>query len=394
MNRSKHRGGQLAGSYPSRKSISAVIGCVCAVNTAAIALTFLSGCERRALPAQGSAPNVVVERSEPVRSVGATTSFAPVVERVAPSVVSVYSTRNARGRAWNPLTDAPMLRRFFGQDGEGGGPARSRQEQSLGSGVVVSRDGYILTNNHVVDGADEIRVATADSREFAAKLVGVDPATDIAVLKVVDGELPPATLADSTLIRVGDLAFAIGNPFGVGQTVTMGIISATERTGFGITEYEDFIQTDAAVNPGNSGGPLIDAEGRVIGINTAILSRSGGNQGIGFSVPINLARFTMEQLIKNGRVIRGYLGIYIEPPTPGSGTAAGPSRQTRRRYSWILTQFAGQERGAQTGRCRGGDQWQQDCRQPGIKARDRTARPGINHPIADPSPGKGDTDRS
>jgi S1-C subfamily serine protease len=136
----------------------------------------------------------------------------------------------------------------------------------------------------------------------------------MAVLRIEPGQVPPATLTDSSKIRVGDLAFAIGNPFGVGQTVTMGIVSATERTGFGITEYEDFIQTDAAVNPGNSGGPLIDAEGRVMGINTAILSRSGGNQGIGFSVPINLVRFTMEQLIKNGRVIRGYLGIYIDSP--------------------------------------------------------------------------------
>jgi Do/DeqQ family serine protease len=209
-----------------------------------------------------------------------------------------------------------MLRRFFGENGP------PRREQSLGSGVIISEEGYILTNNHVIDGADEVRIAMVDGRELIAKVVGVDPATDMAVLKIPSGDLPAAVLADSSDIRVGDLAFAIGNPFGVGQTVTMGIISATERTGFGITEYEDFIQTDAAVNPGNSGGPLIDAEGRVIGINTAILSRSGGFHGIGFAVPINLARFTMEQLIRNGRVIRGYLGIYIQPVTPGAAKAA------------------------------------------------------------------------
>jgi Do/DeqQ family serine protease len=272
---------------------------------------------------RGNAPSIVVERSEPVRSGGGTTSFAPVVERIAPSVVSVYSTKNIRGRVLTPLSESPLLRRFFGRDGESAG--RSRQEESLGSGVVVSKDGYILTNNHVVEGADEVRVSMVSGREYPAKVVGVDPGTDVAVLRIDASDLPVAVLADSTQLRVGDLAFAIGNPFGVGQTVTMGIVSATERTGFGITEYEEFIQTDAAVNPGNSGGPLVDANGRVIGINTAILSRSGGYQGIGFAVPINLARFTMEQIIKNGRVIRGYLGIYLQPLTPDLARALNTS---------------------------------------------------------------------
>jgi Do/DeqQ family serine protease len=284
----------------------------------------LGGCGNEDHSGRGSPAPVVVERSDLVRSPGTTamtpTSYAPIIEKVAPSVVSVYSTKSIRGRVLNPLLESPLLRRFFGPD-EGDGEGRARQEASLGSGVVVSKDGFILTNNHVVEGADEIRVSMTDGREFAAQVIGVDPGTDTAVLRVKGDNLPTAVLTDSSKIRVGDLAFAIGNPFGVGQTVTMGIVSATERTGFGITEYEDFIQTDAAVNPGNSGGPLIDAEGRVMGINTAILSRSGGYQGIGFAVPINLARFTMEQIIQHGRVIRGYLGVYIQPLTPQLGRA-------------------------------------------------------------------------
>jgi Do/DeqQ family serine protease len=254
-----------------------------------------------------------------VRSVGNITSYAPVVEAVAPSVVSVYSTKDLGGRVLNPLLGSPLLRRFFGQDQ--GFQGRPRQEESLGSGIIISKDGFILTNRHVVEGADEVRVSTVQGDEYRARIIGEDPGTDLAVLKIDATDLPAATLADSANIRVGDLAFAIGNPFGVGQTVTMGIVSATERTGFGITEYEDFIQTDAAINPGNSGGPLVDAEGHVMGVNTAILSRSGGYQGIGFAVPINLARLTMEQLIKSGHVVRGYLGIHISPLTPARARA-------------------------------------------------------------------------
>jgi serine protease Do len=188
----------------------------------------------------------------------------------------------------------------------------------LGSGVIVTTDGYILTANHVVEGADEVKVALASGdKEFTAKVIGNDPLTDIAVLKIdVRPPLPAITLTDSEKLEVGDMVLAIGNPFGVGQTVTMGLVSATQRGGFGITGYENFIQTDAAINPGNSGGALVDAEGRLVGINTAIISPSGGFNGIGFAVPINMARFVMERLIQEGKVRRGYLGISIQPLTP------------------------------------------------------------------------------
>src|SRR6266571_5330328 len=194
---------------------------------------------------------------------------------------------------------------------------RTRRAQSLGSGVIVSEDGYILTANHVVEGADEVKVALADGvKEYPARVIGADPPTDVAVLKVEAKNLPAVTLADSDKLEVGDVVLALGNPFGVGQTVTMGIVSAVGRSSLGINEYENFIQTDAAINPGNSGGALIDAEGRLIGINTAILSRTGGNNGIGFAVPVNLARNVMEQLITNGKVVRGFLGVNIQTMTP------------------------------------------------------------------------------
>ena len=185
----------------------------------------------------------------------------------------------------------------------------------MGSGVIVTKDGYILTNNHVVDNADEVKVSLPDEREFTAKVVGKDPKSDIAVLKIDAKNLPAIEIANSENIAVGDLVLAVGNPFGVGQTVTMGMVSATGRGNLGL-DYEDFIQTDAAINPGNSGGALVDAEGRLIGINTAILSRSGGNQGIGFAVPVNLARMVMESLIKDGRVVRGFMGVNIQDVTP------------------------------------------------------------------------------
>src|SRR2546425_736164 len=216
----------------------------------------------------------------------------------------------------SPLFDDPFFRQFFGPSGHENVP-RERREQALGSGVIISEDGYILTNNHVVDGADEIKVVLADDKkEFDAKVIGTDPQTDIAVIKVEGKNLHAITITDSDKLEVGDVVLAIGNPFGVGQTVTAGIVSAKGRGGMGIVDYEDFIQTDASINPGNSGGALVDAEGRLIGINTAILSRSGGNQGIGFAVPINLARYVMERIVANGKVIRGYLGATIQPQTP------------------------------------------------------------------------------
>jgi serine protease Do len=189
------------------------------------------------------------------------------------------------------------------------------KQRGLGSGVIVTKDGYILTNNHVVENADEVTVTLNDERKFNAKVVGTDPKSDIAVLKIKADNLPFLPLANSEKIEVGDLVLAVGNPFGLSQTVTMGMVSATGRATMGM-DYEDFIQTDAAINPGNSGGALVDVDGRLIGINTAILSRSGGNQGIGFAIPVNLARNVMENLIQNGRVIRGYMGVAIQDLTP------------------------------------------------------------------------------
>lgn len=263
-------------------------------------------------------PVQLIVDDKPVQRESGTTSFAPVVKKVAPSVVKVFTTSKVvpvadRGLA---LPNDSFWRRFFGEDAEGPAkPFHAPRQHGLGSGVIVSKDGYILTNNHVVDGADEVKVTlSVDSAEYTAKVIGRDPKTDIAVLKIDANGLPVATLGNSDAIEVGDLVLAVGNPFGIGQTVTMGMVSATGRGNMGI-DYEDFIQTDAAINPGNSGGALVDAEGRLIGINTAILSRSGGNQGIGFAVPVNLARNVMESLIKDGRVVRGYLGVTIQDLT-------------------------------------------------------------------------------
>lgn len=247
-----------------------------------------------------------------------TASFSHVVKKVSPSVVKVYSTTKAKmvNGPGNPLGDDPLLRRFFGEEG-GRQQHRQPREQGLGSGVIITKDGYILTNNHVVEGADEVKVAVGpEDKEFAATVVGRDDKTDIAVLKIEASDLEPIAIADSDTIEVGDVVLAVGNPFGIGQTVTMGLVSATRRAALGL-KYENFIQTDAPINPGNSGGALIDAVGRLIGINTAILSRSGGNQGIGFAVPINLARFVMESIVRDGRVIRGYMGVILQSMTPG-----------------------------------------------------------------------------
>src|SRR6185369_1436144 len=246
-------------------------------------------------------------------------SFANAVKKVAPSVVSIYSTKRARENPHNPLLNDPFFRRFFGMEDEGeptNRRPRLRQEQSLGSGVIVSADGYILSNCHVIEGADEVKVGLPDGQgDVLGKVVGLDPATDIAVLKVPATDLTPITMTDSDNVQVGDVVLAVGDPFGVGQTVTMGIVSALGRGGFGVVDYEDFIQTDASINPGNSGGPLVDTEGRLVGINTFILSGSGGSMGIGFAVPINMARYVMERINQEGRVVRGYLGVYVQPVT-------------------------------------------------------------------------------
>ena len=241
-------------------------------------------------------------------------SYSPVVKRVAPAVVKVQVTERARTVTADelpPFMQDPRFRQFFG-----GLERQLRQPPSegLGSGVVVSEDGYILTNNHVVNGADVITVSFNDGRELKAKVVGTDPQTDLAVIKVTAKDLPAVTFADSDTLEVGDRVLAVGNPFGIGQTVTSGMVGALGRASLGL-DYEDFIQTDAAINPGNSGGALVDLKGRLIGINTAILSRSGGFQGIGFAIPSNLARNVMEQLVANGEVVRGYLGVSVQDVT-------------------------------------------------------------------------------
>ena len=247
----------------------------------------------------------------PVNRERAGTSYAPVVKKAAPSVVNIFTSRTIKERPqMNPLMNDPFFRQFIPPQYQDNGRERTRKEQSLGSGVIVSPDGYVLTANHVVADADEIKVAIpGEKKEFTARVVGKDPATDVAVLKIQASGLAAITLADSEQLEVGDVVLAIGNPFGLGQSVSMGIVSALGRSGLGFIGYEVFIQTDAAINKGNSGGALVDAEGRLVGINTAIISPSGGNNGIGLAVPINLARSVLERLVSNGKVTRGYLGI-------------------------------------------------------------------------------------
>ena len=242
-------------------------------------------------------------------SIPGPTSYAEAVNRAAPAVANLYTTKLVSKPA-HPMFQDPMFKRYFGGDL----PQQKRMESSLGSAVIMTSDGYLLTNNHVTAGADQIVVAFKDGRETVARIIGSDPETDLAVLKVDLDGLPAITVGKSDAVQIGDVALAIGNPLGVGQTVTMGIISATGRNQLGLNTYEDFIQTDAAINMGNSGGALVDAYGNLIGINTAILS--GGSQGIGFSIPTKLAREVMQAIIEHGQVIRGWLGIEVQPLTP------------------------------------------------------------------------------
>jgi serine protease Do len=255
------------------------------------------------------------------------TSFAPVVKKVLPSVVTITSSRMVKtGFQGGDDGIPPMFRQFFGgEPGNGGGRSRMprrQKEEGLGSGVIVSPNGYILTNNHVVDHATTVMVIMPDKREFKARVVGADPKTDIAVLKVDAGSLNPIVIGDSDKVQVGDYVLAVGNPFGVGKTVTMGIVSATGRANLGIEDYEDFIQTDASINPGNSGGALVNDRGELIGINTAILANgSEGNQGIGFAVPVAVARKVMDQIVETGKVTRAYLGLMAQEVTPSIAKA-------------------------------------------------------------------------
>jgi len=239
-------------------------------------------------------------------------SFAAIAQAVTPAVVNVNSTRIIRGGS---LFDDPFFRDFFGEDFGGLFGRPERREQSLGSAVIVSPDGTILTNHHVIEGADAITVSLADKRTFPAQVKGTDPMSDVAVLKVNATGLPTVQWGDSDKLRVGDWVVAIGNPYGLSQTVTAGIVSAKGRIDVGVSAYEDFIQTDAAINPGNSGGALVDISQRLVGINTAIFSESGGYQGIGFAIPSNMARRVMKDLLEHGQVIRGWIGIIVQPLT-------------------------------------------------------------------------------
>jgi len=241
-------------------------------------------------------------------------SYAEAVKRAAPSVVNIYTAKVTVQRSQS-LFDDPLFQRFFG-DRLTSRPQK-RVQTSLGSGVIINKEGFILTNHHVVAEADEIKVVLASGTELNAVIVGSDPETDIAVLQTGADNLPAIPLGDSTALQVGDVVLAIGNPFGVGQTVTMGIVGATGRNRLGINTFENFIQTDAAINPGNSGGALINAHGNLVGINTAIFSKSGGSHGIGFAIPATLANSVLEQIIEHGRVIRGWLGIAGQDITPG-----------------------------------------------------------------------------
>ncbi|MEW6119391.1 MAG: Do family serine endopeptidase [Pseudomonadota bacterium] len=238
-------------------------------------------------------------------------SFAPAANRVIPAVVNVFTQQKVRGPSHPALQD-PIFRYFFGDRLD----ARPRQASNLGSGVIVSPNGYILTNHHVVEAADEIQIALADGKTLPARVVGADPETDLAVLKIDAMNLPAITFAQPDSLEVGDWVLAVGNPFGVGQTVTAGIVSALGRTHLGINTFENFIQTDAAINPGNSGGALVDAAGNLVGVNSAIYSRTGGSQGIGFAIPVSIARQVMEQIIKSGSVTRGWVGIEVQDLTP------------------------------------------------------------------------------
>src|SRR4030066_1476073 len=247
-------------------------------------------------------------------------AFVMIAKRVVPSVVNISTTKMFKGPEEgpnNPFLQDPFFKRFFDEDffRDHQSP-RKRKEQSLGSGVIVSEDGYIVTNNHVVEGADEIKVVLSDRREFVVKVVGADQKTDLSIVKIKADDLPSIVWGDSDQIEVGEFVLAIGSPFGLNQTVTSGIISAKGRANVGIADYEDFIQTDAAINPGNSGGALVNIRGELIGINTAIFTRSGGYMGIGFAVPSNMAKSVMDSLVKTGKVTRGWLGVYIQDITP------------------------------------------------------------------------------
>jgi serine protease DegQ len=274
--------------------------------TISLAVLFVISTLRPELLPSGSSEKVVVMQEQnaklPAQKI---VSYREPARKAMPAVVNIVSSKGARSRP-HPLAEDPLFRRFFGE------PDRQQRAPSLGSGVIVSSQGYVLTNHHVIEAADEIDIVLADGRTAPARVAGTDPETDLAVLKVSVEGLPSITFASSDEVQVGDIVLAIGNPFGVGQTVTLGIISATGRSKLGISTFENFIQTDAAINPGNSGGALVDAFGNLIGINSAIYSRTGGSLGIGFAISSNVAKEVMQQIIETGSVTRGWIGVEVQ----------------------------------------------------------------------------------
>lgn len=271
-------------------------------------------------------------------------SYAAAVNAAAPAVVNIYTTQTIRNQD-NPFGEDPFFRRFFG-----GEPGAAQERQGLGSGVIVSPEGYILTNNHVVASADKIVVALKDGRETKPVVIGTDPDSDLAVIKIDLPKLPVANIRVDPPVQVGDVVLAIGNPFGFSQTVTQGIISAMGRRGLGINTYEDFIQTDAAINPGNSGGALVDAYGNLVGINSAIYSRSGGNMGIGFAIPVRLAKDVMTQIITKGKVVRGWLGIEVMGSRNAEGgLSLSPSGESQVTIAAVLRGGPAQQAGLEPG---------------------------------------------
>jgi Do/DeqQ family serine protease len=275
-------------------------------------------------------------------------SYAPVVQKAAPSVVNVYAAKIVENR--NPFMDDPFFRRFFG--GGGGGMPREQVQRSLGSGVIVDGSGLVMTNNHVIEGASEVKIALADKREFEAEVLLKDARTDLAVLKVKDGreKFTAIDLGNSDELQVGDVVLALGNPFGVGQTVTHGIVSALARTQVGITDYQFFIQTDAAINPGNSGGALVDLAGRLIGLNTAIFSRSGGSQGIGFAIPVNMVKVVIASAKSGGTTVRRpWLGAKLQNVTPDIAESLGLKRPVGALVATVTEKSPAARAGLKTG---------------------------------------------
>jgi Do/DeqQ family serine protease len=279
--------------------------------TISLAVLFVVSTLRPDLLAGNSAGNVVTVKEPPAGApahVGA--SFSDAARKAMPAVVNIFTSQQVK-RPRHPFMDDPLFRYFFGEQADSG----PQRREGLGSGVIVSEQGYVLTNHHVIESVDEIEVALADSRKIKARVVGTDPETDLAVLKIEQQKLPAITFARPEQLRVGDVVLAIGNPFGVGQTVTLGIVSGLGRSQLGITTFENFIQTDASIHPGNSGGALVDASGNLVGINTAIYSQSGVSMGIGYAIPVSIARQVMEQIIQKGSVTRGWVGVGVQDIT-------------------------------------------------------------------------------